>query len=562
MKKIFLIGISIALFCNWHFVLAERVNKYNVNIKINSDASINIIENIVYNFEDSERHGIYREIPIQYETDSGNNRNIKLKNINILIDGKSGEYKRVKEGENVKFYIGNENKLVTGIHEYQISYIILDAINYFDDHDELYWNAIGTEWNFNIDKAIINVEASNIQQFTSYKGFFGSEKNCLIVKQTDNKIVVDCEKLNTNEGVTIVVGLEKGILREPTFLEKISKLVKENVILLLPILIFFFMFRIWYKNGRDPKGNGVVVPYYDVPDDLSLGCVAYVMHGKLPNDALSAMIIQLAVKGWLKIKQTQKGKIFSGDEYTFYKTDKDRQLLSPEEKVLFDKLFSLGSNGKVKSDNLAYNFYRYIPNIKEILTKQVLLKQYFSNEPKKVVGKWIVVSVSILLFSIFIGNMFGTLFMFSGIISAIIIFGFGLIMPSYTRKGIKVKEKLLGFKLYLETAKKDRIKFHNAPEKKPEIFEKFLPYAMIFGVEKEWAEQFKDIYNSNPDWYETNADTTFGAMNLVNSLNSFGVTTTSAIGSGSISSSASSGGSGFSGGGTGGGFGGGGGGSW
>ena len=108
-------------------------------------------------------------------------------------------------------------------------------------------------------------------------------------------------------------------------------------------------------------------------------------------------------------------------------------------------------------------------------------------------------------------------------------------------------------------AEKERIKFHNAPEKTPQLFEKHLPYAMVLGVEKKWAKQFENIYTAPPSWYEGDF-AAFNAVIFVNSLNSFDSHSRSALAT--SPSSAASGGSGFSGGSSGGGFGGGGGGSW
>lgn len=87
-----------------------------------------------------------------------------------------------------------------------------------------------------------------------------------------------------------------------------------------------------------------------------------------------------------------------------------------------------------------------------------------------------------------------------------------------------------------------------------------MPYAIVLKVEKQWAEQFKDIYKQPPSWYEDPSASTFNTLVFINSLHSFSVSTISTLNS--QGSSASSGGSGFSGGFSGGGFGGGGGGSW
>jgi uncharacterized membrane protein YgcG len=134
-------------------------------------------------------------------------------------------------------------------------------------------------------------------------------------------------------------------------------------------------------------------------------------------------------------------------------------------------------------------------------------------------------------------------------------FAFAFAMSSLTRDGALKREELLGLKLYIKTAEIDRIKFHDAPEKSPEKFEELLPYAILFGLEKKWADEFKDAYNTEPSWYDGNFGT-FSAIVLINDLNSFSNTAINAA----ISSSSAASSSGF--GGVGGGFGGGGGGSW
>ena len=130
---------------------------------------------------------------------------------------------------------------------------------------------------------------------------------------------------------------------------------------------------------------------------------------------------------------------------------------------------------------------------------------------------------------------------------------FGAVMPRKTAKGVEAKEYLFGLKKYISVAEVRRIEFHNAPKKTPQHFEELLPFAMIFGLEKQWAEQFKGMTYS-PAWYNDSQMGAFNSVVFADSLKSF-----SSLGA---SSFAPSGGSGFSGGGAGGGFGGGGGGSW
>ncbi len=121
-----------------------------------------------------------------------------------------------------------------------------------------------------------------------------------------------------------------------------------------------------------------------------------------------------------------------------------------------------------------------------------------------------------------------------------------------TASGFEAKNHLDGFKLFLSVTDKERFDFHNAPEKSPELFMQYLPYAIALGVEEKWAKVFKGITIPQPDWYSGGSVNAFSATALTSELTSF-----------STSFSASSGVSGSSGGGSsGGGGGGGGGGSW
>jgi uncharacterized membrane protein YgcG len=132
-------------------------------------------------------------------------------------------------------------------------------------------------------------------------------------------------------------------------------------------------------------------------------------------------------------------------------------------------------------------------------------------------------------------------------------------MHKLTQQGFEAERHLMGLYRYIDMAEKERVAFHNAPEKTPETFERFLPYAMIFGLEKEWAKVFEGMM-INPEWYKSSDNSSLGSVAFVSSLSSFSAQT--AIALTSSPSSSSSGGGSSGGGSSGGGGGGGGGGSW
>jgi uncharacterized membrane protein len=140
---------------------------------------------------------------------------------------------------------------------------------------------------------------------------------------------------------------------------------------------------------------------------------------------------------------------------------------------------------------------------------------------------------------------------------------FGVILRAYTVAGRKLADEIQGFKLFLSVTEKDRLAFHNPPERTPELFEKMLPYALVLGVEHEWAEQFAQVFarlevvdgvGYSPAWYYGS----LGHFTPTAFASEVGDSFSGVVSSASTPPGSSSGGSGgFSGGGGGGGGGGG-----
>ena len=140
----------------------EEVQNFDSKITINKDASISVVETIDYYFP-SPRHGIYRNIPIIYKDSNG--RRFQLKLIILKIsDGQGADipYSDSKNKNNLEIKIGDPDKTVNGQQKYQIEYTVVGAINYFDDHDELYWNVTGQDWKVPIRKTTAEVKVPEL----------------------------------------------------------------------------------------------------------------------------------------------------------------------------------------------------------------------------------------------------------------------------------------------------------------------------------------------------------------------------------------------------------------
>ena len=591
-------------------ISGEQIDNFNIEININQDSGLDVSERIVYNFGDVQRHGIYRDIPYKYQA-RGGNYNLRISDFAVVDEnGQAYNFEISNSGDDKRIKIGDADKYVSGVKTYIITYKIKRAINYFDDYDELYWNAIGNAWGVPIYNARVAVNFPNDLSEAEIKaacfaGVYGSNAACLAESYKTGEsdkfsgAVFGQDYLDPGEGMTVVIGLPKGQIYEPSVLENFLEILKDNWILFLPIIVFFAMFFYWKKKGKDPRGRGTIIAEFDAPDNLTPPEVGTLIDERADNKDVSAGIVNLAVKGYLKINYLEdSGFLFNNSDYVLTRLKEPDSNLNDWEKKLLKKLFkkdyiddsvrnlkSQLEKNNSKKDSLAFkiienlisehednkkaiikladlkeSFYKDLAVLKEDLYKDLVAKEYFAANPQKVRTAWVALGVLIIFGGFFMAGFFGIIGLVSFIISGVIVIVFGIFMPKRTEEGVLAREHILGLREYLQVAESDRIKFHNAPEKKPEVFEKFLPYAMVLGVEKEWARQFEDIYKANPDWYENSTGAHFTALALANNLGNFQTSANSAMAT--APSSASGGGSGFSGGGSGGGFGGGGGGSW
>ena len=580
MKKFLGLIIILSLLFTFHITLAsEKIDDFSTLIKINRNSSLNIEENITYDFDNSfGRHGIYRDIPIRYKA-RGGNYNLSISNISVVDrSGNPYKFKILNNGKYKRIKIGNPYSYVSGRKTYIIKYTVKRGINYFKDHDELYWNVTGNEWNIPIISSSAKIVLpetinKNKLQIKCFSGPLGSRNQCLNKSSKEtNGLIKEVDfwqnNLSAREGLTIVVGFPKSLVIPPTFFQNTLDTVKDNLIALLPILTFIILFALWWKNGRDPKGKKTIIARYEPPDSLTPVEVGTIIDEKVDNIDISSEIIYLATQGYLKIKRIEeKHLIFKSKDYLLEQLKDETGLENNFDKQLLKSLFKNASlseesgNKTIKLSQLKTTFSQDIKQIQKDVYQSTVEKGYFPKNPSAVRKSYITIGIIVLILIGFLASSLGFITIVSIGISAIFFFLFGNMMARRTKKGVLAKEAILGFKLYLSVAEKARLEFQDAPQKNPQLFEKFLPYAIALKVEREWAKQFEDIYLSPPSWYEGWTGANFTAFVLVDSLSGFRDSTNHLLSA--ASQGAGSGISGFGGGGfSGGGFGGGGGGSW
>lgn len=550
-------------------VAADRtlvIERFHAIITVSTDGSLLVEETIVPRFTGSW-NGIFRTIPVEYRTPQGLNYTLRL-SIDSVADDQGQELRhessRERHYRKLKIWVPGATDTTRTV---KLRYRVANGLRFFDEHDELYWNITGDEWEVPIDSASADVRlpagVSGIRA-TAFRGAYGS------TEQTDVAIEGDTIRVQTNrglgmrEGLTIVVGWNPGVVHRPTAVEKTTDALSSNLPLLIPPLVFFGMYRWWRARGRDPE-LAPITTLYEPPAHMTPAELGTLIDGKPDMRDITATIVDLAVRGYVHITEVQNERFFglwTDKDYQFRLT-KDRNewiSLKSHERSLLQAMFG-STNDSVSLSDLKNKFYKDLPELKNGLYGRLVNDGFYTGRPDHVRVLYIIGGV-VVGFLIGLGSA-GVMASFgmqpvssviAGILSGLIIVLFGWFMPSRTTRGTRELEKVLGFREFLARVEADRL---NRMVKTPAMFEKFLPYAMALGVEENWAKAFEGINTQPPTWYNgPGGMTTFHPTSFTRNL---GVMSTAAA-STMASAPRSSGGSGFSGGSSGGGFGGGGGG--
>jgi uncharacterized protein (TIGR04222 family) len=377
--------------------------------------------------------------------------------------------------------------------------------------------------------------------------------------------------LGVGEGLTIDVVLPESIVTRPSRLTRILWWIGDNFPYFLIPITGLGALGLWSLRGRDEPGRGSIVVEYDAPDGLRPAEVGTLIDERADLRDLSATIIDLAVRGYLTIRELGSGGWLSGGpDYEFARTKKGDDL-APFEKLLFDQLFQDGE--VVRLSDLKESFYPALGPARRELYGRLSTQGYFDGSPDSVRTTWSVLGimflviaavVSVAVQAIWVGRVFPVPLVIALAVCVPIVLIVAQLMPRRTRKGRVAWERVRGLEEFIRRAEVDDLKAAD----RQGVFEKLLPYAIALNLADRWAKAFEGIYTQPPTWYQTSGGgPDFSTWYLVNSINHSVdsmnriLPTQPRAQSGGSGSSGWSGG-GFSGGSSGGGFGGGGGGSW
>ena len=540
----------------------ELIKRFESDVEVQSNGDLIVTENITVNVELREiRRGILRDFPTVYSLRDGRRVAIGFEVLSVQRNGWDEKYSTESLFNGTRIRIGDPSQMLSrGEVTYTIKYRTTRQIGFYPDFDELYWNVTGTGWTFDIENVVATIKlpvGAKIQARSFYTGAQGAKgQDARVVGENENLIVFrNTQKLPARNGLTVAIAWQKGIVSPPGPLLAARYFVFDNIAASLSLLgfatVFFYFFYQWFRYGRDPA-KGMIIPVFEPPSGVSAAGMRFIdKYATYDNKTFTAAIVELGVKGHLKItekdnvtsveKRDGGRTIYDGEEAVkrhFFPKDKHKTLeLKKENHVRIGGANdALKTNLKRLYDDLFRNNYGkwslglFLTLAAVVLCLTGIGLQFSGAFAIDAFLGTLLPIIPLLLASFALNNGFTARDDNGFLVSVGIIFGilpaaiglwyvwrsvdgiYALIptlcafastilcafylewMEAPTPQGRKMLDHIEGFREYLGTADEGpRLEALNPPAKTPELFERMLPYAIALDVENTWAEKFKNV---------------------------------------------------------------------
>jgi uncharacterized membrane protein YgcG len=515
----------------------ERVLSWDADITVNKDGTIDIRETIRLNARNRLFNlGFIRDLPTRYTKPGGGTLNVDFEVVSVTRNGKPEPYEVKREVGLLAIFVGPESypPLTPGEHTYVVHYRAFDQILFNDDGDELFWNVTPSDLQVLIEKASVTVRGpgntppAGVEAAAGMQGGMVSTGENVRITRPDPGTVVATTMIpvSSSDQLTISVWWPKGTVDAPPAAKRVWLWIKDWISAVAGALglamTALMNLLIWNRVGRDPP-RGTIIPLFTPPKGFSPGDARYLRELSGDNKIFAATLVNMAVKGAIVINEDAG---WLSKTFTLKPGPKGEAVLDGDERALYGRLLGARDKIELKQEN-----WKTIQAAAQGLDTTMTAR----HEPKHFVSNtgW-----SMLTFLPIVLGVLGTFFLQNGndialiagivlaVAAAVFAISFVHLMKRPSAEGQKLRDEIDGFRMFLDTAEKERWEILNPPDMTPELFEKYLPYALALDVDHTWSETFeREIriregadYHYRPSWYTGRNFSGVGANGLAGSL--------------------------------------------
>jgi uncharacterized membrane protein YgcG len=494
-------------------------NRFDVDITVNQDGSFDVVEKQEIQFIGGPFHYGFRDI------DKKHTEGIT----EIRVGDVSGAYLQNDSEAPGTFYIEDRGDSIyvkwffddttDETRTFFVSYKVHGGLRYYDGGDQLWWNAVYADRPADVESSVVIVKVPAPAVIENMDTYFTMADMELLDKQTAKFTARDSippgmpfeVRVQFTHGVVAGTApawqrdAERELAREHW--RTIADLFVGFFALMLLVLAPVGLYLLWYLRGRDPQPQ--VTPTYlpEPPSNLLPGMAGTIIDETADTEDVLATIVDLARRGYLRMEELgdEDDSGYSADDFLYTKLRDPDESLRDYERLLLEKLFNGESERKLSS--LKYSFYKHIAAVQEKLYEEVTAAGYFVANPAKIRQRWLAMGFGMLVL-LFISaclmlpilNHFtdaGILLYFGPGLFALGLLVLSRFMPRKTQQGADEAAKWKAFRTYLQD-----IDQYTDLEKATELFERYLPYAIAFGIDKAYLKLWEQVPNvPTPVWY-------------------------------------------------------------
>lgn len=486
---------------------AFTIRNYQVTINVSEDGTMRVTEDMDVDFSE-ERHGIIHKIPYKYNVDD---RPYSLTITDVDVTGAPVQTRR--ESHDITLRIGDGSKYVIGSQDYKIEYTVAGAITNYTNHDEFFWNVIGTKTDAEIDQASFTIRFPNewrdsVYEYEAYAGRAGTQdSNILVAKNGAQFSGAITQPLGPREGITLAVKIPKGLIQyassntishDPTVQEIQNTPLWKKLLFSIPFAITGLMLYLYQLLGRQKDNESGPLQYFP-PHDLTPAEVGTFYDYKVNRRDIISLLPYWGELGYVKIKPIE-GK--DGD-MSFYKLQDIADNRPAYEQEFFKELFSDGDT--ILLSDLTNSFYTTMNKVSKNIKQEVEDLNLYDQNSMTAGTKWKIVGMglAIIVLGIIIiaalqSFLVGGITIFLGLVSIFLT----LKNRKFSDLGTETHRHLVGLRTWLKDP--DPQQLNTILDDNPNYLSQIFPYVLAFGLDKSWEKRFDDLSIPPPIWYDYN----------------------------------------------------------